>query len=177
MKTFIIDSDNNITAYVSAAAAEACSTGGARTTTSESDLEELASGWPAARLTVLWNTLPGVTPVKRFTDRTTAVRRIWNAIQRLDPAPELTSTARHPASKKAQVLDLLGRPGGATLDEIMAVVPWQAHTVRGFLSGTVRKRMGLSLISSRRAGGQRAYHIEGNASAPALSEPDNPRQA
>jgi hypothetical protein len=122
MKTFTIGTGNNVAAYVSeAVAAAACSSADAHTITSEAEFQELALGWPAARLTALWNTLPGVTPVRRFTDRTTAVRRIWNAIQGLEPTPipeekplpagdPPASPVPHPASKKAQVLALLGRP-------------------------------------------------------------------
>lgn len=47
-------------------------------------------------------------------------------------------------SKKAIVLDLIRRKGGATLAEIMTATDWQAQSVRGFISGTVGKRMGLA---------------------------------
>src|SRR5260370_8463762 len=45
------------------------------------ELGHLAKLWPAPRLVRLWNSLPGVTPVKRFTDRKTALNRIWQALQ------------------------------------------------------------------------------------------------
>ena len=48
---------------------------------SERELQELASAWPMKRLVEIWNRLPGVEPVARFTDRKTAVRRIWRAVQ------------------------------------------------------------------------------------------------
>jgi len=41
----------------------------------------------------LWNSLPGATPVKKFTDRKTAIARIWKAIQSLQPAPESDGTS------------------------------------------------------------------------------------
>jgi hypothetical protein len=44
---------------------------------SQKELAELATGWPAERLVAIWNSLPGVTPVKKFKDRTTAATRIW----------------------------------------------------------------------------------------------------
>ena len=48
---------------------------------SEQELQELASAWPMKRLIATWNHLPGVEAVTRFTDRKTAVRRIWRALQ------------------------------------------------------------------------------------------------
>ena len=45
-------------------------------------------------------------------------------------------------SKTAKILDLLKRPGGVSSRELMKSTGWQAHSVRGFLSGTVRKKMG-----------------------------------
>ena len=62
-------------------------------------------------------------------------------------------------SKTAQVLDLLKRPGGATLQELMAATGWQPHSVRGFLSGTVRKKMGLAINSSKGQDGDRTYSV------------------
>ena len=62
-------------------------------------------------------------------------------------------------SKTATVLDLLRRPKGATLQEIMKVTDWQAHSVRGFISGNVGKKMGLTVESTKNEGGGRTYHI------------------
>ena len=62
-------------------------------------------------------------------------------------------------SKTAQVLDLLKRPGGATLQELMVATGWQPHSVRGFLSGTVRKKMGLAVNSSKGQDGDRTYSV------------------
>jgi hypothetical protein len=67
-------------------------------------------------------------------------------------------------SKSAQVLLLLGRKDGATLPELMAATGWQAHSVRGFLSGTVRKRLQLALQSKRSDTG-RSYWIEPDSNA------------
>lgn len=63
-------------------------------------------------------------------------------------------------SKAAQVLDLLKRPDGATLAELMKATGWQAHSVRGFLSGTVSKKLGLAVISTKIEGGERNYSVK-----------------
>ena len=65
--------------------------------------------------------------------------------------------AGHRGSKTAQILDLLKRPGGVTLKEIMKVTQWQAHSVRGFLSGTVGKKLGTPVESFKKDNGERAY--------------------
>jgi len=62
-------------------------------------------------------------------------------------------------SKHEGVLRLLRRQDGATIDELMAATTWQAHSVRGFLSGTVRKKLGLNLISEVAGDGFRRYRI------------------
>ena len=62
-------------------------------------------------------------------------------------------------SKTAKVLDLLKRPGGASLKELMKATGWQPHSVRGFLSGTLKKKMALKLESSRREGEERVYSV------------------
>jgi hypothetical protein len=68
------------------------------------------------------------------------------------------ATARH-GSKTAKILDLLKRPGGVTLKDLIKATGWQAHSVRGFLSGTIGKKMGTPVESSKRADGERAYRI------------------
>jgi hypothetical protein len=75
------------------------------------------------------------------------------------------SSAASPArkTKSACALDLLRRAEGATLTELMATTGWQAHSVRGFLSGTVRKRLQLPLRSAAGDGGRR-YKIDAGAS-------------
>lgn len=65
----------------------------------------------------------------------------------------------HPGSKTQACLDLLARRNGATLAELMAASGWQAHSVRGFLSGTVKTKLGLVLTSTRDDGGVRHYRI------------------
>ena len=63
-------------------------------------------------------------------------------------------------SKKAAVLTMLRKAEGATLSEIMKATGWQSHSVRGFLSGTLGKAMGLKVESSKRADGERTYRLK-----------------
>jgi hypothetical protein len=63
-------------------------------------------------------------------------------------------------SKTARILELLKRPGGVTAKELMKVTGWQPHSVRGFLSGTVSKKMGLALTSTKNEDGERNYSVE-----------------
>jgi hypothetical protein len=68
--------------------------------------------------------------------------------------------AAREGSKAEKILDLLKRPEGATLAAIMKVTSWQAHSVRGFLSGKIGKKMGLKVTSTKDEGGERTYSIK-----------------
>lgn len=127
-------------------------------------------------------------PVKKFTNRKAAVARIWKAVQALlasvaQPAAHVAPgkrkgkkgaeqgkrrhTARQAAnqarqgSKKAEVLDLMRRTKGVSLAEIMKKTGWQAHTVRGFVSGTLTRKLRLKVDSFRAENGERTYRITG----------------
>jgi hypothetical protein len=67
-------------------------------------------------------------------------------------------TQRTP-SKQAQVLALLQRDEGATLQQMCALTNWQAHTMRGALAGSFKKKLGLVITSSKDAGGERIYRL------------------
>jgi hypothetical protein len=62
-------------------------------------------------------------------------------------------------SKKSIVLDLLRRPKGATMGEIAKATDWQNHSIRGFISGNLTKKMGLTVESGKNETGERTYRI------------------
>ena len=67
----------------------------------------------------------------------------------LDRAGRKKAGVARDGSKAAKILDLLKRPNGATLKELMKATGWQAHSVRGFISGTLGKKMGLKVASAK----------------------------
>lgn len=82
-------------------------------------------------------------------------REATHALQKL----EATSRAIRRGTKLAEIVDAMKRPGGATIAQMMAGTGWQAHTVRGAISGMVRKRLGYEVVTEKSADGQRAYRI------------------
>ena len=175
--TFTIDTENNITVLDSS---HPVAQGGEGTEafTSPEELAGLAGKWPGARLVEIWNSLPGVEPVERFTSRQVAVTRIWKAIQHPQasagaqrrPVAPSKAKARKKASagaksaargnsKTAKVIALLQQPQGATLQAIVRATGWQTHSVRGFISGQLKKKLGLKVRSAKRDG-ERVYSIK-----------------
>ena len=251
MTIFTIENEsNNIIAHGSIE--EARSIKNAHMFKTEKALAKLAESWPTSRLIDIWNGVPGAVPVKKFTDRTKAVSRIWNGIQSLaeslpseaaadtesltgeaadlgtasapgskptrrksaskvesqqeqttpaheevhseaatenveanvgeqapDVAPEdakatvkatrqkktptgeTTGKAPREESKTSQVIAMLKREGGTTLEEIMAAMGWQKHTTRAMLSagGSLTKKHALTVISEK-VGDKRVYSIK-----------------
>ena len=113
------------------------------------------------RLLALWNALPGVEKRRRVGDREALIDELWSAIEGL-PDPEPPSDAKRP-SKQDEVIAMLRRPEGATVDEVASVTGWQRHTVRGVFSGTLKKKLGLTIASAKEERG-RVYRINGPAS-------------
>jgi hypothetical protein len=72
------------------------------------------------------------------------------------PARAKEATTPRPESKGAKILEMIGRPKGATLAEIMKATDWQAHSVRGFIS-TAGKKHGIKIESSKNEAGDRVY--------------------
>jgi len=75
------------------------------------------------------------------------------------PKVEKKAGSARDGSKAAKIIDLLKRSNGVTLAEIMKATNWQAHSVRGFISGSLGKKMGLTVVSVKRETGERAYSI------------------
>ena len=73
-------------------------------------------------------------------------------------SPAKTPRTRH-NSKQALVIGMLQRPKGATIAQICEATGWQAHTVRGALAGTFKKKLDLSISSDKPQGGEHIYHI------------------
>jgi len=75
-------------------------------------------------------------------------------------SPKRATGARQ-GTKAGKVLDLLKRTGGATLKDLIRPPGWQAQSVRGFLSGAVGKKMGLTVTSTKAEEGDRRYSVKG----------------
>jgi hypothetical protein len=101
--TFTIDTENNITAHGTPEEAAAATTAPFDSFASEKELAELAAAWPAERPVAIWNSLPGVKPVKAFKSAKAAASRIWERIQGLgEPAKPEAEPAKPKAGKKAK---------------------------------------------------------------------------
>ena len=72
-----------------------------------------------------------------------------------------TLPTQRAGTKQAQVIAMLHRSEGATIDEIMAVTGWLAHTVRGAIAGALRKKLGLVVMSAKEGDRGRVYWING----------------
>jgi hypothetical protein len=70
-----------------------------------------------------------------------------------------TKSATSKQTKQQICLDLLSRTEGATIEELQGATGWQQHSVRGFLAGAVKKKLGLTLLSEKPNAGPRRYHI------------------
>ena len=62
-------------------------------------------------------------------------------------------------TKTAKILALLERPEGASIAELKKATGWQTHSLRGFLSGALKKKMGLKIHSGKRDNGDRVYRV------------------
>jgi hypothetical protein len=102
----------------------------------------------------LWNALPDVEKRRKVGDRDALIDQLWSAIETL---PDHQSDETRP-SKQDAVIAMLRRPEGATVDEVASATGWQRHTVRGVFSGTLKKKLGLALASTKEERG-RVYRV------------------
>src|SRR4029077_16099795 len=68
--------------------------------------------------------------------------------------------AVRPGTKQAQVIDLLRRPQGASIAELVEATGWQQHSVRGVIAGALKKKLGLAVTSKKAEDGERRYWIQ-----------------
>jgi hypothetical protein len=166
--SFTVDGQNNIATYREGSEPA----NGLTQFHSQQEFEALGAEWPTAKLVEIWNRIPGVAPVKKFTSRPTAIRRVWTLLEsrmgpeHARPAPKPSKSKRKTlmlpevaATKSETILALLRQPGGATLKALMAATGWQAHSVRGFISGQLTKKLCLKVKSGKRDG-ERVYSIQ-----------------
>jgi hypothetical protein len=86
------------------------------------------------------------------------------------PIAETASSRPDPKGKLGAVIGLLRRPDGAQITELMATTGWQAHSVRGAISGAIKKKLGLIVTSDKTEAG-RVYRIApGAPAAPSAPE-------
>jgi Protein of unknown function (DUF3489) len=188
MKHFTIEANNNITLHDTAGQAEAVA--GAERFTSQAELAKLAVQWPDGRAAEVYNSLPGVkvtafnTPKAAVARIWSTIQHLGESVKqaaaakqkphvplkkgkagkKATPAKKAPKAANQAGSRRgsktATLLELLKRPDGATLQNLMKATGWQAHSVRGFLSGTVGKKMGLDLTSTKGENGERTYSLK-----------------
>ena len=103
----------------------------------------------------------------KATARSTA-RKTAKTASRNRPAVS-SKPGASPDTKHARVIAMLRKPAGATIAAIMAATDWQQHSVRGFLAGVVRKKLGLNLVSDQTDKG-RVYRIKEGRASPAAAD-------
>ena len=73
--------------------------------------------------------------------------------------PDLMPPHQRNGTKQAQLIAMLRADGGATIEEIVAALDWRSHTIRGALSGALKKKLGLTITSEKVDGRGRCYRI------------------
>jgi hypothetical protein len=97
-----------------------------------------------------------------------AARKI-NSKSRTRSASVSSKSAGRPGTKHAHIIAMLRVPAGTTIAAIMAATEWQQHSVRGFLAGVVRKKLGLNLVSQQTDKG-RVYRIKDEKASPTTAD-------
>jgi hypothetical protein len=100
--------------------------------------------------------------------RSTA-RKTAKSASRKRSAPVSSKPATGPHTKHARIVALLRTPAGATIASLVTATQWQQHSVRGFLAGVVRKKLGLNLVSEQTDEG-RVYRIKDAKASPVAAD-------
>ena len=100
----------------------------------------------------------------RMTARTTAKRRAGTRSTVGQQHRSSTQQTGRAGSKQARIIAMLRAPSGATIDAMVHATGWQPHSVRGFLAGIIRKKLGLNLLSAAAESG-RIYQIADRAAS------------
>jgi uncharacterized lipoprotein YajG len=111
-----------------------------------------------ARVSTQTNRTKPATSAESDKPKTTAKPSSRHTVANKADSSHEQHTAR--VTKHDRILALLSRRDGATITELMEATSWQQHSVRGFLAGTIKKKLGFSLTSSKTAGALRRYRID-----------------
>jgi Protein of unknown function (DUF3489) len=90
----------------------------------------------------------------------TSRRKVTSAATTAKVPPKSDEPKVERVTKQERLLTLLSQAEGASIEEMMQATAWQQHSVRGFLAGTVKKKLGFALTTSKAAGDVRRYRIE-----------------
>jgi hypothetical protein len=100
--------------------------------------------------------------------KATSAKKAPTAAPKATPKPKAAKAGKtakakgvREGSKTETIIELLKRPGGVTLKELMKQTAWQAHSARGFLSAVVGKKMALKVESTKGEGEERTYSVKG----------------
>jgi hypothetical protein len=98
-----------------------------------------------------------------------STRKTAKPASRKRSAPASSRPAAGPDTKHARIIAMLRTPAGATIAAIMTATDWQQHSVRGFLAGVIRKKLGLNLVSEIGDRG-RVYRIKNGKASPVAAD-------
>jgi Protein of unknown function (DUF3489) len=110
---------------------------------------------PSAKKSAAWRISPNGSPLMLIITQA-GVAALGPTTSDQSPAV----AAKRANTKRETIVALLQSKGGASLKDMMAATGWQAHSIRGFLSGTVAKRLGHAVRSVKNDGEDRRYHLE-----------------
>jgi len=97
---------------------------------------------------------------KRSVKSSATRRKVTSAAATAKVPPKRDEPKVARVTKQERLLTLLSQAEGASIEEMMQATDWQQHSVRGFLAGTVKKKLGFSLTTSKAVGDVRRYRIE-----------------